>query len=124
MRQKDNQTLLMTMLYDFYGDLLTDKQREYFDLYHNEDLSLSEIAERTGISKQGVFDIISRAQKSLNIIEQKTEIISRWLKMQSELDHAADIADELLRLSIGDDGLNDLASELVATLKGLKGAGG
>lgn len=47
-----NQTYRMTMLFDFYGELLTDRQKEFFDLYYNEDLSLSEIAENEGISRQ------------------------------------------------------------------------
>ena len=46
-----NQTYRMTMLYDFYGELLTDRQKEFFDLYYNEDLSLAEIAENAGISR-------------------------------------------------------------------------
>ena len=49
-----NQTFRMTMLLDFYGDVLTERQKEFFDLYYNEDLSLSEIAENYGISRQGV----------------------------------------------------------------------
>ena len=57
-----NQTYRMTMLFDFYGELLTDRQKEFFDLYYNEDLSLSEIAENEGISRQGVRDVIVRAE--------------------------------------------------------------
>ena len=49
-----DETVYRTMLFDFYGELLTDKQREYFDLHYNEDYSLGEIAEMTGISRQGV----------------------------------------------------------------------
>ena len=48
----------MTMLFDFYGEILTDRQKEFFDLYYNEDLSLAEIAENYGISRQGVRDVI------------------------------------------------------------------
>ena len=55
-----NQTYRMTMLFDFYGELLTDRQKEFFDLYYNEDLSLAEIAENAGISRQGVRDVIVR----------------------------------------------------------------
>ena len=49
-----NQTYRMTMLFDFYGEVLTPRQKEFFDLYYNEDLSLAEIAENYGISRQGV----------------------------------------------------------------------
>ena len=50
----ENSAVMRSMLFDFYGELLTDKQREYFDLRYNEDLSLGEIAEQSGISRQGV----------------------------------------------------------------------
>ena len=58
----ENSRVMRSMLFDFYGELLTDKQREYFDLHYNEDLSLAEIAEQSGISRQGVWDIIRRAE--------------------------------------------------------------
>ncbi len=66
---------MKTMLFDFYGDLLTEKQREYYDLYYNEDLSLSEIAENVGITRQGVHDIVARAESSLLETERKTGLI-------------------------------------------------
>ena len=82
------ETLKSTMLFDFFGDLLTSKQQEYYDLYYNEDLSLSEIAERVGISKQGVYDIIIRAEKTLEDVEEKTGIINKWRETRSELELA------------------------------------
>ena len=54
------EAVFRTMLFDFYGELLTDKQREYFHLHYNEDMSLAEIAQSEGISRQGVWDIIRR----------------------------------------------------------------
>ena len=48
-----NQAYRMALLYDFYGDMLTDRQKEFYDLYYNEDLSLAEIAENYGITRQG-----------------------------------------------------------------------
>ena len=48
-----SQAYRMALLYDFYGDVLTERQKEFYDLYYNEDLSLSEIAENSGISRQG-----------------------------------------------------------------------
>ena len=81
-----DEPLQNTMLFDFFGDLLTGKQQEYYDLYHNEDLSLSEIAESAGISKQGVYDIIKRAEKNLTEIEQKTGIIQKWREARADLE--------------------------------------
>ena len=81
-------TLQKTMLFDFFGELLTEKQQEYFDLYHNEDLSLSEIAESAGISRQGVYDIIMRAEKTLAEMESKTGIIKKWCEARAELEKA------------------------------------
>ena len=66
-----NQTYRMTMLFDFYGELLTDRQKEFFDLYYNEDLSLAEIAENAGISRQGVRDVIVRAEAYMQDIEDR-----------------------------------------------------
>ena len=65
------------MLLDFYGELLTDKQRECFDLHYNEDLSLSEIAEQLGISRQGVWDNIRRAESAMRDLERKTGLLRR-----------------------------------------------
>ena len=81
----EEKTLQNTLLFDFFGDLLTSKQNEYYDMYYNEDLSLSEIAEIAGISKQGVFDIISRAEKTLTETENKTGIIKKWCEARYEL---------------------------------------
>ena len=77
-----NQAYRMAMLFDFYGDMLTERQREFYDLYYNEDLSLSEIAENYGISRQGVRDVIVRAEATLTELEDKTGIIRRFHVMQ------------------------------------------
>ena len=60
-----DETVWRTMLFDFYGELLTEKQREYYDLHYNQDLSLAEIAASSGISRQGVWDNIRRAYAAL-----------------------------------------------------------
>lgn len=81
-----SQTYQMTMLYDFYGDLLTERQQEFFDIYYNEDLSLAEIAENYGITRQGVRDIIVRAETALQEIEAKTGLIGRYHRMQEAIE--------------------------------------
>ncbi len=80
-----NQAYRMALLFDFYGDMLTERQREFYDLYYNEDLSLSEIAENYGISRQGVRDVIVRAEAALTELEDKTGIIRRFHAMQDQL---------------------------------------
>ena len=90
-----NQTYRMTMRFDFYGDILTPRQRELFDLYYNEDLSLAEIAENCGISRQGVRDVIVRAENAMTELEDKTGLVRRFLQMQQHVQRiltaAADI---------------------------------
>ena len=66
-----------SMLLDFYGELLSPRQRECCDLYFNEDLSLSEIAETCGISRQGAWDHIRRGSEALEEIETKTGLLHR-----------------------------------------------
>ncbi|MCI9263153.1 MAG: DNA-binding protein [Oscillospiraceae bacterium] len=80
-----SQAYRMALLFDFYGDTLTDRQKEFYDLYYNEDLSLSEIAENYGISRQGVRDVIVRAEATLTELEDKTGIIRRFHVMQDQL---------------------------------------
>ena len=80
-----NQTYRMTMLFDFYGELLTDRQKEFFDLYYNEDLSLAEIAEHAGISRQGVRDVIVRAEAIMTELEDKTGLLKRFMQMKDKL---------------------------------------
>lgn len=112
--------LRMTMLYDFYGDLLTEKQREYYDLYHNEDLSLSEIAENVGITRQGVYDIITRAENTLVETEQKTGLIKRFVEIQAEIGKAIHLADELMKRSETPE-TADIIAQLTNILTALKG---
>ena len=73
-----SQAYRMALLYDFYGDVLTDRQKEFYDLYYNEDLSLAEIAENYGITRQGVRDVIVRAEAILTDLEDKTGLIKRF----------------------------------------------
>ena len=72
--------LQMTLLFDYYGELLTERQRMCFDLRHNQDLSLAEIAEELNVSRQGVHDNLSRAEALLMNMEEKTGCLRRDLQ--------------------------------------------
>ena len=92
-----------TMLFDFFGELLTDKQREYFDLHYNEDLSLSEIAESEGISRQGVWDIIRRAEAGLRRYESRTGLVGRFAAQRRIADRMERKLEELSARLSGED---------------------
>ena len=94
----EDSRLMRSMLLDFYGELLTEKQRECYDLHFNEDLSLSEIAEQSGISRQGVWDNIRRAEATLRDLEEKTGLVGRVMELERELEETRE---ELRRLRDG-----------------------
>ena len=70
--------LEISFLLDFYGDMLTDKQRDVVELYYNEDLSLAEIAAHSGITRQGVRDSIKRAEGQLLEYEERLHLAARF----------------------------------------------
>ena len=122
-RTVKNQTYRMTMLFDFYGELLTERQKEFFDLYYNEDLSLSEIAENSGISRQGVRDVIVRAEGVMQEVEDKTGLIRRFLLMQKHIAAIQDAAAQLKTLNYRqyeDPRIEKLTDEIVAASQALK----
>lgn len=84
-----NKPFEMCLLFDFYGDILTAKQRELFDLYYNEDLSLAEISEHAGITRQGVRDAVVRAEHTLRDTEQKLGLVARYGRIESNLENLA-----------------------------------
>ena len=94
-----NQTYRMTMLLDFYGEILTQRQREFFDLYYNEDLSLAEIAENYGISRQGVRDAIVRAETAMEELEDKTGLLKRFMRLREKIDAIEAAAAEIQKLN-------------------------
>lgn len=111
--------LMNTMLLDFYGELLTDKQRECFDLHYNEDLSLSEIAEQCGISRQGVWDNIRRAEAAMREVEEKTGLIRRFSELEEGLDSLYESMTELAGITDGRAGeLARTALRRIETLRG------
>ena len=90
-----NQTFRMTMLFDFYGELLTERQKEFYQLYYDEDMSLSEIAENYGISRQGVRDVIVRAEAYMTEIEDKTGLVKRFMQLTPHVEAIEQAVDEI-----------------------------
>lgn len=118
-----NQTYRMTMLYDFYGELLTERQREFYDLYYNEDLSLGEIAENYGITRQGVRDVILRAETYMTEIEDKTGLLKRFMQLSPHIDAIAAAAAELQTINYRiyeDQRLGELAAAIEGECAKLK----
>ncbi|MBQ7152852.1 MAG: YlxM family DNA-binding protein [Clostridia bacterium] len=115
-----DRTLQMTLLYDFYGELLTDRQRELFDLYYNEDLSLAEIAQQYGISRQGVRANLMHAEKTLLQMEEKTGFAAGFEQRQSYAARGGEII-RTLRESHGDEKTLAALDELERILDVMKG---
>ncbi|MCI8550653.1 MAG: YlxM family DNA-binding protein [Lachnospiraceae bacterium] len=82
-----------TLLYDFYGELLTEHQRQVYEDVVFNDLSLSEAAEERGISRQGVHDLIRRCDKTLKEYERKLGLVEKFLKTR-------EMAEEIHRLAM------------------------
>lgn len=87
-----SKNLGISILLDYYGGMLTQKQREVAIWYYNEDLSLAEIAEHTGITRQGVRDSIKRAEAQMLDCEEKLGLRARFEKAQHALDEIAEQA--------------------------------
>ena len=75
----------ISMLVQIYGKLLTEKQIDILDNYYNMDLSLSEIAENNGITRQAVRDIIKKGEKKLFEFEEKLQIMKKMLKQEKQI---------------------------------------
>ena len=90
-----NQTYRMTMLFDFYGDILPSGSGSCLTCTTTRDLSLAEIAENCGISRQGVRDVIVRAEAAMTELEDKTGLVKRFLQMQQHVDAVIAAANEI-----------------------------
>lgn len=110
----NDSTVMKSLLFDFYGELLTDKQRECFDLHYNEDLSLQEIAEQSGISRQGVWDNIRRAEAAMMQIEEKTGLVRRFSETKDALARLTAGLEELQKLTDG--AARKLAEDMARTV--------
>lgn len=114
--------LQISLLIDFYGELLTEKQFDAIDKYYNEDLSLAEIALSQGITRQGVRDSIKRAESFLFDIEEKLKLARKLQEIRSGLKTIKDSVDRIEylnnRMNISTE-INYSVGKIKKTLKNL-----
>ena len=89
--------LKQALLYDFYGELLTDHQKSIYEDFVLNDFSLSEIGEDRNISRQGVYDIIKRCDRLLNGYEEKLHLVQKFLKAKEQVARIHELAGEILK---------------------------
>ena len=106
------------LLYDYYGDLLTDRQRECFELRYYQDFSLGEIGQELGISRQGVYDNLSRTEALLSRMEEKTGCVRRDLACRRAAKKVLALARQLETNE--DLQISDLARQIIAEVQGLE----
>ena len=91
--------LEISLLLDFYGEMLTEKQRDMVDYYYNDDLSLSEIAENEGITRQGVRDSIKRAEAQMLEMEERLGLARRFRKISTDIEEIYSLAQTIRQYS-------------------------
>lgn len=101
------------LLYDFYGGLLTDKQRRAMELYYLENWSLAEIAEDEGVSRQAVYDLLHRSAHTIEDYERKLGLLDRFQKQQAVL---AEIQQKIAAIITGGS-TNDPHFQLLADIE-------
>ena len=105
--------LQIGFLLDFYGDVLSERKRTVLDYYYNDDLSLAEIASEIGISRQGVRDLIKKAEEELHFYEEKLGLAARFRKTQN----CAERLLSLLEATEAGEPLRQVARELAETVR-------
>lgn len=87
----------VSLLYDFYGRLLTERQQDIMRLYYEENLSLAEIAQEFSISRQGVHDSLKNGEKALYEYEEKLELMKKFRKSEDTISRIGKTIDEIRR---------------------------
>ncbi len=91
--------LEITILLDYYGGVLTEKQREVIELYYEDDLSLSEIAEHSGITRQGVRDAIKRGENTMLELEENLGFVKKMEEYRERLERISTLNEEIERFN-------------------------
>jgi len=110
-------------LYDFYGEILSEKQQLVFEMYYNDDCSLGEIGEQIGISRQGVRDCVKRCETALSQMESKLGLAAKFEEMTEDIDRikqSAVIAFEKLADKDGCEDIRQSMDDIIKTAEVLK----
>lgn len=110
--------LEMALLFDFYGGMLTDKQKDCFDMRYNQDLSLGEIGQELGVSRQAVCDNLTRTEALLRRMEENIGCVGRNLKTRRAIQTIIDAAQKLEGHS--DEAVRDLARLILSEARGIE----
>ena len=112
MKEREIDNLAETsLLYDFYGALLTEKQREVMELYHEENFSIVEIAEELGVSKQAVHENLRKSEKILRSYEDKLGLMKSLLETRNLIESIDRRIDSLI-IKAEEKGADEIGSEL------------
>nr|WP_271716104.1 sigma factor-like helix-turn-helix DNA-binding protein [Anaeromicropila herbilytica] len=85
----------LSLLYDFYGELLKEHNKQIFEDYILNDLTLSEIADEQGISRQGVHDIVKRCSKQLSVYEEKLRLMDKFILTKQKVNQINELANKV-----------------------------
>ena len=88
-----------SLLYDFYGELLTEHQKHIYEDVVNNDMSYSEIARMNNISRQGVYDMIKRCDKILEEYEAKLQLVDKFIKAGKQVEKMKDCISDLKQMN-------------------------
>ena len=108
----------ITLLFDTYGGMLTEKQQEYLDMRYNQDLSLGEIGEMLGVSRQAVCDNLTRTEALLRKMEQNIGCVSRNLQTRRAVETILNAAESLRQYPDGT--VSDLAERIISAAQSLE----
>jgi len=109
-----------SLLYDFYGQLLTKRKQEVMELYHEENLTLAEIAEEFGISRAAVYDSLKSAEKSLQEYEQKLKLVAKFMATSEAIGKIDEMIDRLAEAHGDNSGLVNSLEEIKSVINGLE----
>ncbi len=104
------------LLYDFYGELLTDHQRQIYEAAVYDDMSLTEIADEHGISKQGVHDLIKRCTKALQGYEDSLHMIRRFEAIKSQAEELKSLSAKEMDIAVFKGKVSDISEKILEEL--------